>query len=304
TILIGDMDDKVVAEQFLVDFDEEKGLTTTGSFNVQIPREPGEYTWAIVFYPLDSNPDDPDIDADLNETDEFKHLASDKAPTTPEELLAPSHAIVQIDYRFKAIQHITGMTVWRDSFEPVPVGNEYLLNIGVSCIHGCSLIGQTVNVYCNGALLASAVMEEPIAPLEGLYQHKLALIAPSDVGLYTLECHLEPQGLELSHASDVRKYSLAANMLAQCRLDLQVFNEEDGPPIEKATVVVRPKDGYPGFTSTDAEGKASISVPWGDIYVGINRRGYLEVEKDISIPENLETYELTVKMLYDPSLLG
>jgi hypothetical protein len=225
------------------------------------------------------------------------HIQKDKAAET-------LHAIVQADYSFKAIEHITGMTVWRDSTEPVSIGDDYLLNIGVSCIHGCSLLGQTVNIYCDGSLLTSVTMDEPITPLEGLYQNKVLLTAPTEVGIYTLECRLEPQGLDLSHTSETSRYVLATNKHAQCRLDLLILNLEEGTPIEKASVVVRPKDGYPGYTQADKAGKASIGVPWGETHVGASCRGYLEVETDIFIPEGQEIYELTLMMPDDPSLFA
>jgi len=301
TILIGDADNHVVAEETLVAFDEKRGLSSTDSFSVQVPREPGDYTWTIVFYPFEDDTSDTDVGY---EGEEAEQLPSDDASAALLETPVSLHAIVQTEYHFKAIQHITGMSVWRNTSETVPVGSDYELNIGISCIHGCSLLGQTVNIYCDGSLLASAVMEEPKAPLESLYQNTLTLAAPSEVGMSTLECRLEPQGLDLSHTSDTRKYILTTNKHAQCRLDLLVLNEEEGTPIGKASIVVRPKDGYPGYSQVDAEGKTSIGVPWGDIHIGVNLRGYLEVETDISIPEGQEVYELTMKMFTDPSLFG
>ncbi|MDR2957233.1 MAG: hypothetical protein LBU61_03495, partial [Coriobacteriales bacterium] len=40
-ILIGDTNNQVITEQLLVEFDEFEGLSSTDSFSVQIPSEPG-----------------------------------------------------------------------------------------------------------------------------------------------------------------------------------------------------------------------------------------------------------------------
>jgi len=294
TVLIGDVCDQVVAEQTLVGYDEENGVNTTGSFSVEMPKEEGDHTWTIVFYPSESNPEELDEElGDSNENDQYS-----------EDLVADAqHAIVQIEYTFKTVKHITGMSVWRNSGEPVPVGDEYLLNVGVNCLLGCSLLGQTVSVYHDGALLASAVVGEPAPPLESLFYAQVPLKAPDKVGMFALECRLEPEGLDLSHTSNSFRYILTTNKRAQCRLNLAAISEEDSAPLALADFVVRPKDGFAAFLRSGEDGKVSIGMPYGDVYIEANCDNRKDANASITIPEGQEEYELTLALAWEPRRL-
>jgi len=300
TILIGDADDQVIAEQTLTGFDEGEGLNTTGSFSVQIPKEPGDYTWTIVFYPPKSNTPGNDESIDANEAEGSVRAETQarlsEAPPADTEAQVLLHSIAQTEYCFRAVQHLTGMSVWREGFQPVPVGEDYLLSVGVHCLHGCSLLGQTVKVYYKGDLLGSAVMGEPVPPFESLFCARIPLTAPAEVGAYTLECRLEPEGLDLLHTSNTSKYTLTTNKQSQCRLELTALNKEDGTPFNRTLFYIRPKDGYLGFVQAGEDGKASIGVPWGDVLVEANPHEYCGVRADITIPEGQEVYELTVNI--------
>ena len=294
TILIGDANDQVVAEQTLTGYNERNGVNTTGNFFVEMPKEAGDHTWTIVFYPSECHT----IDYDSNLSNSGSTDQNDF-----EEIEAAQHAIVQAEYHFNAEQHITGMSVWRDSLEPVPMGDEYLLNVGINCMLGCSLLGQTVRIYHDGILLASAVMEEPSAPLESLYRAKVQLTAPQEVGRFTLECRFEPEELDVSHTSNILKYTLTTNKHAQCRLDLIALNEKDGMPLSYADFIVRPKDGFAGYIRSGEDGKASIGMPWGDITVEAICDEYRDASASITVPENQEVYELTLAMAWEPRRL-
>ena len=317
-ILIGDADDKVVSEQRLMGFTGEETVNTTEKFSVQIPTEPGDYTWTIIFYPsesdlINSNSSDNDFseselsDADPTNTDPTN---TDFEPVAPGEADQPAfeevrtkvalHATSQTEYSFQTVEHITGMSIWRDSVSPVPIGDEYQLHVGISCIHGCTLLGQEVNLYHKDALLATAVMEEPLPPYESLYQNKIALTAPNELGSFVLECRFEPEGLDLLHKSNTHRYSLTTSKHAQCRLDLIARSAEDDSPLPCAVFIVRPKDGCAGYVRTDKDGKASIGLPWGDVHVEVNCDERRDVQADITLPEGQETYELTLAMPWEP----
>ena len=292
TLNIVDENGQVIAEQTLAVFDEIDGLNTTGSFSVPIPKEPGDYTWTVTFYPLEGDAEK--IDSKSAGTHDPGRSALEETQTGTEEGPVILHASAKLDYCFKAVGHLTGITVWRNNREPVTVGSEYLLYVGVGCVHGCSLLGQTVKVYQKDVLLGSMVMGEPEPPLASLYQNKIALTAPDEVGAYTLECQLELEGLDLSHNVNTAKYTLTTNMPAQCRLEIMAISEKDDTLIKKTFVVVRPKGGYPAYIQSGEDGKASIGVPWGDVHIEASPNEHDGVKADITIPEGQEVFELTL----------
>ena len=290
-ILIGDADNQVVAEQTLTSFADGQGYNTTGRLDVQIPMEPGNYTWTIIFYPFESNSEDATV-IPIKSYEENGDISG--------ETQIAVHSIVQTNYSFQAVQHLVGMTAWRnDSHLPVPVGDNYLLNIGVQCLHGCSLLEEKVSISHNGVVLAIAEMGIPVAPLDDLYQAKVLLTAPDEVDKFTLECRLEPKDLDSLHISSACKHILTTSKHAQCRLDLLALSKEDGTPVE-AEFIVQPKGSCSVYARADQNGKTSIGMPWGDIQIEAHCNDYGSVQTETTIPEGQEVYELSVVMPWQP----
>jgi hypothetical protein len=314
-ILIGDENDLVVSEQLLTNFTDGERQNTTGTFKVQIPKEPGFHTWTIVYVPA----------ADVSEN--IEDITTEETPDSLSESSDPLHAIIQADFVFEAVPHVSGLSVWRDSLAPVPVGSGYLLNIGVACTQGCSLLQQKVKVYHEDTLVATAEMNTavaykdgayvPIAEIEGsvapkdiLYWAQISLTAPNEVCAFSLECRLEPEDLDLLHKTNTYRYPITTSRHAQCRLDLMAvsdkssFSDPSSDPIKHADITVRPKDGYAIYLRTDKSGKTSVGVPWGDICIEANEDDHKNTKLEITVPEGQEVYEHTVRMPYWPSLMS
>jgi hypothetical protein len=279
-ILIGDEGDRTIAEQYLTSFEEGQGVTTTGSFSVQIPPEPGEHTWTIVYFPKGS-------DAATDEDTETTIFAS--------------HAIVQAEYRFRANTHITGMTVYRE-YQPVEVGKDYVITVGVECLAGCSLLGQRLNVFCEGELLATAEVGEPAGVLSKLYQAVITLTAPDDVGLYELRCSIDPDGLGLAHTSNECKHYVTTRLSSQCRLDVTVVNSESREPLADASLTMRPTGGYPSWWCTNNEGKVSIDAAWGEHTITASCENYEYATETVVLSKGQEVVGLTMPMDYHAPL--
>jgi len=308
TILIGDENDQVLAEQILTHFDEGDGLNTTGSFSVQIPKEAGTHCFTIVFYPAESDSADADASISVESPEPGDAVLPSPEPgdavfSSPEKNEAALHAIVQIEYSFEAVGHVTGMAAWRSNSNPVPVGNEFVLNVGIKCIHGCKTPGQKIGIYLDNEQLATVDLLEPEPPLTGLYKNQVTLTAPAEVGTYVLECRVEPDGLDLLHASNTHPYSLSTTPQPQCQLEITTLRKNDGAPVEHAYIVIIPKDGFSGQVRTNAEGRATIGVARGEQQIRVVCDDYLSVIEDIMIPEGQEVFELTFEMLHTPGRL-
>ncbi len=329
TILIGDESDHIVAEQPLAFFNEEQGVATTGNFSVQIPREVGEYTWSIVFFPEGSNAEAEDskgapaiiageeangssapaesasevsADATAEEGDNAAaSLGEDNAAASlgednAAESSAPArHAVIEAVYSFKAVTHVTGMTVYRD-YQPVVVGSEYTIIVGIECLTGCSMLGQNIQVFCEDELLATAAVGEPAGILSKLYQASIKLTAPDEVGLYELKCCVEPEGLGLAHTSNVCRHYVTTRLPSQGTIDITVVDSESLRPMAGVELVVRPKEGYPSWWHTNQEGKALVDIALGEHTIGATHENYKYADETVTLSEGQETIELTIPM--------
>ena len=392
TILIGNADDQVIAEQTLTIFNEQQGFSSTNSFTVQIPEIPGDYVWTVIYYPVKSESEaegtqeaneatvDPagadSVDADpaiaiTAEENPAKLLSVRAAPqvaisaanTSPEvipalvptpeiaaaklamarllatkpiealpdservaaanagmvttdqntevvsaleeqstldEAITASHAVVQTEYHFRAVGHYTTISLWRDSLDPVPVGEEYILNASFKCIYGCSLAGMKISVYQNNEYLATSEVPKPDPENPGMYPNhaRMQLTAPEKVNMYGLDCRLELEGLALTHTIPSNKFFLKTNKLATCRLNLMALDKRDNSPIELAVYEIIPEDGFLIPARSGLDGKASAMVPTGNLYVEVRQEDFAVTRTNITIPEEQEEYELTLIMPY------
>ena len=315
TVLIGDADDQIIAEQYLEEFVEQAGANSTGVFQVPIPAEPGQYVWNILFYPPEDLFDDGIENVDdslpfeagaaelIPETDGLPSEGAGLIPKNanqPPATLAP-HAIVQAEYSFTAAQHITGMAVWRDS-NPIIVGSEFELNVGINCLEKCSLLGQKVNLYLNDELLATLKMGEPQAPRNGLYFATARLTAPDEVAVYTIDCRMEPEGLELLHKPVTSSYSFATGLAPQVRLRVYVGDIDSGEPIDDVHLTARAEGGFPYRARTNEAGEAWMDLPWGDYKVQATTVDHRDTSGNINLVEGMESAELRLEMIYFPDI--
>jgi hypothetical protein len=303
-ICIGDESDRVIAEQYLTSFEDGSGINTTGPFEVQIPAEPGEYTWTVVFFPEGSNDETDEGEAaagveEVTEDDAEDDLGDDLGGDTEPgaETALAGHAIIQAEYRFKANRHITGMTVHRE-YQPVEIGADYVITVGAECLTGCSLLGQKVNVFCEDELLATAELREPTGVSTRLYQAAITLTAPDSVGLYELRCRIDPEGMGLAHTSNECRHYVTTRLPVQCRLDVTVVDVDSSKPVADVSLTVRPTGGYPSWWQTNSEGRASIEVAWGEYTVSTNCENYGDATERVTLPEGQELTELTIPIEY------
>jgi len=291
TILIGDIDDYILAEQTLNNFDSCTGLNTTDSFYVKIPEIPGNHSFTVIYFPLGTGTDTNNMSGSdsIKEEAELFKLNSQ---------IVSLHSITQTEFSFEANPHTTSVLAWRDELVPVPVGSEYLLHVGINCFEGCSLYGQKVNIYQDDVFISTVEVLEPAAKRRGYYHNEVTLVAPAEVGMYTLEFRFQPEESDLSHNAKPCQFFLTTTLKPQCRLDLTAINVDDNTPVEYANFFVQPKEGFPGQVQANSMGKASMNVCWGEHKIYATREDYQAVFREILIPEGQEVFEMTFAMSY------
>jgi len=308
TILIGDSNDQVITEQTLTYFDDELRLNYTGVFSVQIPKQSGDYSWTIVFFPREHGSDDDyENDGDFSgaggsvDTGVESIDASEAYRAVLESGRTGLHTSVQTELNFVVLPHKTSVIVWRDDSMPVPVRNEYQISVGVKCFEGCSLLGKRVSIFQDDSYLTGAELLEPTEPHLDFYQNQITLIAPSTVGASTLFFIFEPYGFELSHYPSSFLYTLTTTKQPQCRLELSAINADTGAPVDYAEFSIEPKKGYEGLVRGDSNGKACVDVAWGEYRIRVVREDYQSFISDIIIPEGSTEFEYTSALKLQPT---
>jgi len=214
------------------------------------------------------------------------------------------HEVTQGEYRFQTVAHFVRISMWRDSKAPVPVGEEYLLNISIKCIIGCSLVGQKLNILQNDVPAPISTIEMPEPLSDGTHHMQVSLIAPDKVGMFGLECSFEDEVLRHLHDLSTHKYFLTTNKKPQCRLNLSAVTKEDGSPVDYVYFHIQPDPGFPAKERSEIDGKVSFDVPWGEIRIDVMHDEYRARSQYITIPEGSETFDFTVQMHYQPVIFG
>ncbi|MDR3052265.1 MAG: hypothetical protein LBU48_00185 [Coriobacteriales bacterium] len=299
-LLIGDESDQIIAEQYLTCFDKEHGVNTTGAFPVQIPTEPGTYTWTVAFFPKGDGSAD-DEDASTSEDGAAAGGARESVSAGTGIAAAVTHAAVQAEFCFTANKHVTGMTVHRE-YQPVEIGKNYVITVGVECLTGCSLLGQKVEVFCQDELLATAELQEPVGISPKLYRAEITLTAPDTLGLYELRCCVKPEGLGLAHTANECLHYLTTGLASQCRIAITAVDAESLKPLADVSLTSRPAGGYPSLCCTDSAGRASIDAPWGEITLTASCENYEYAKEKVTLPEGQTAVEFTLPMEYHAPL--
>jgi len=310
TVAVIDAEGSTLAEQRLVAYLEDWKVNTTESFSVPMPKEPGEYTWNILFSPFEAAHDSaagqpepaakPSAGLEGEALDLTELAGTDDTGLEGDGEPLSSHAVVQAEFSFSVVAHVTGMAVW--VAHPVFAGGTFELDIGINCIHGCSLAGQKVTIHHNGELLTSVEMKEPQAPMLGLYHATATLSAPLEAGRDTLECRFEPEGIELAHAPSTRSFSYAIVPKPQTRLEITISETEKGTPVEEAHLAIYSAGGYVYRAQTDAQGNAAIELPYGEYRIRAICGYYHDVEETLTLSEGQELCKVSLKMLFDSDL--
>jgi hypothetical protein len=191
------------------------------------------------------------------------------------------------------------MAVWRD-LVPVTVDTDFEINVGINCVEGCSLLGQSVNLYLDDELVSTVVMGQPVAPREGLFWAVAKLRAPKEIGLYKVFCRMEPEGLELQHAPVETTFVFTTDLPAQARLHVTCLDLKRGIPVSGADINVRATGGYPYRLRANDQGESWIDLPYGEYRIGAICAEYQDVEKMVTLSEGVLVLEVTLQLPYDP----
>jgi hypothetical protein len=325
TILIGTAEDTLIAEELLTEFDE--GVNKTASFEVQMPTEPGEYTWNIDFIPFEALPeseeesqandsseseeepqaDNPSESGEEPQADGSLELGEGPHADNPSELeeepqakdAVAFHEIIRALFTFSAVPHKTGMSVWRAN-APVPCGGDLLVSVGVQCIAGCDLTGKTLFVYDGATLQATALLEEPLPATPKLYQAQLSLVAPSKEGLYEWTCVFDGDDIELPHEKLSRPLTFTVAQPPESVVAVDVYEEKSHEPVAGTCVTLREAGKFPYQMRCDRAGHVEFAVPRGSYHITASQTDHKSTETDLLVED--ERVSVSLEILYIPDL--
>ncbi len=243
----------------------EKELALTG-FNgaenvaddlvVQVPNEPGSYTWTAVF------------------------------PEQGSGNILHGKSSASLSFEFKP--HGISMAVW-DVPSPLVVGSAFTIKVGAKCSADCKLAGKKIEI-CNqdGVSVATGTLGDvPWSPTGALYWADVGLVAPTTEGFYQWTAKFPQPDLEPRHKEATYTLVFATVKPPECVVTAEVV-DSDKAPIANARVILHPYWG-----DTDEHGVAKVGVTKGhhDLYISASgKQTYqtvVEVASDMAVKAEL-----------------
>ena len=252
-VRLADRDGTIVQEIELATFDE--GVNKTGEFEVKVPLELGEYTWTALF--------------PAGATEGILHAGSS----------APLSFIVK--------PHSTSTAVW-DVPSPVPFGEQFEIKVGVKCSAGCQLGDKEIEVFDDdGKKVASGLLGgAPWPHTRALYWRQVELNAPEVQGHYAWSVEFAKPDLEPPHEGASCSFSFTTGAATEHLVAVQVIEQDSNAPVERAHVILRPRDGYPYRGFTDDSGVAKLEVPKGEYELHVVMRAYEDFQRTVEVAED------------------
>ena len=209
----------------------EGTVSQTDEFMVKMPPKVGANMWKVVF------------------------PASEKAGVKHKEGSAPLAFIVK--------PHATSLAVL-DAPDPVAIGADFKIKVGVKCSHGCKLSGRDIEVYdVRGEKVASGrVGDIQSAKPASLWVAEVTAKGPVSEGRYRWTVRFLKSDLEPPHEGTFRTFDFGVGGATECLVTVEVTDNETKAPVPAATVLLRPTlyRGYAYSSTTNDGGVARLSV--------------------------------------------
>lgn len=214
---------------------------------VQAPSMPGEHTWKIVY------------------------------PTQQKE--DTLHEESSVELSFKVRPHQISLSVWGIP-SPVNKDEKFKIKIGAKCLAGCSLAGLPfVILDDNNIQVADGKLGENVLPqTEGMYWTEQDLRAPADEALHKWVVQSLTSELECPHQSNTENFSFHTAKPPEHTVTIEVTSKEDHTPLKDAYIFLGLHRAV-----TDEQGKATLSVPGGNLKMYISKNDYVTIEKDLEV---------------------
>lgn len=225
---------------------------------VNVPKEPGRYSWTLLF--------------------------------PRQDIRGITHEGVSLPISFEAKPIPTSLAVW-DVPSPVVTGQRLTVKVGAKSSIGCPLKGANVEFLNeHGAVVGRGQLGD--APWEGtaaLYWTVVELVAPATDGVVSWTARFAGATTELVHSEGVAHFSFAAVKPGDHRLTIRIIDKETEKPIENAHVRLG------SFRSlTDASGVAELSMPKGTYEVRVWHAAFEAPPTVVDVTEDLTVQLLAV----------
>ncbi len=255
--------DTVLEHIEITSFDEAGN--STDEFTLQIPKEPGEYTWTAVY--------------SANEEEEILHESS------------------SVTFSFTAKSHVIGLSSWDMPF-PVVQGSDFKVKVGAGCSGGCRLAGELIEVYDQqGTQIAASILgEEPWQGTAALYWTELELRAPDEEGFHKWELRFPKPSVEPQHVETALPFTFRTAKAPEHEVTVEVIHYREKTPVKKAAIMIHSNGTtYRGYS--DSTGVAKVSVPKGEYSLSVTAHDYKLWQKTIEVSDDLS---VDVDLIYRP----
>jgi hypothetical protein len=229
TVKIVSRDGAVVKEAKLVTFDGK--TNQTAEIEIKAPTKAGENAWKTLF--------------PAQEKEGIKHAES------------------SAQFSFTVKPHPTSMKVL-DFPDPVAVGQEFSVKVGVKCSAGCKLANRGLGVYtANGAKVGTGVVGDVQLPGEtALWLAELKLKAPEVEGRARWTVMFPKSDLEPPHDESSCFFDFGIGGHPDQVVTVEVVDRDTKLPVKDAQVLLRPTvyRGYAYSSRTNEAGVARIGA--------------------------------------------
>lgn len=163
---------------------------------------------------------------------------------------------------------MTSIAAW-DVPSPVALGDRFRVKVGVKCSADCTLVDTKIEIYDHeGAQVATGTLGAvPWPGTSGLHWAELELDAPGSQGYYTWTVKFRTADLEPPHREASCNFGFATARRPERVVTVEVIDKGANVPVKDASVVLRPRSGYPYSDYTDESGLAKVEVPKGECRV-------------------------------------
>jgi hypothetical protein len=225
----------IVKEIELTSFENE--VNETGEFVIQVPADPGEYAWQILY-----------------------------GGETGKNVV---HEDSSAQLSFVVKPHTTSIAVWQVP-SPVEENTKFAIMVGVQCSSECNLAGQAVEIYDEkqNQLAAAALGQTPLAGTNALYWVEILIQAPGTEGSFDWTARFPKPSLELAHDHASYPFSFRTVKPPENTLTVVVIDDAQKSPIADAQVVL-----HPYRCLTDERGIAQMQVAKGEYELWISTNG-------------------------------
>jgi len=230
-------------------------------------------------------------DGSGTETDDLVCTAPDAAGPHVWRVTLPAGQVGGIDYpetsadfAFEVLPERPGIAVWNVP-PTVTRGEGCTVRVGAKCPSGASLAGAPVEIRdSTGTIVARGQLgAQPSEGGSGLYHADIALALPEEEALHRYAAHLPGRQQAPSRQKASFAFSLRVVPAPEVTVRLRVTRAADGAAQEGLHVRL-----HPYRSTTDADGRAELSLPKGHYTLHVSGRRFVPHSQPLDVAGDTE----------------